>query len=326
MKDSEWSICINGKITDKQNAEKLKQVLQTIPPIPVVEIVKIESGRDGCVIIIHYGDKQFKYKITASIKDWKEHIYQNLFKAIRKEFNLESDFGLIDADPNKTQVHLFVQKHNKNRAKEALKSWFDGVDLNYLDPDIDKDELINAIGIKKKPHRKKILAEIHMLIKNNTQQNTDNNSYAKLDFKAKTIEPTTTIREDISDAPQSMDNPLIILLGITNYNNTNQDKLKPKNLYGIRTDINTYYKLWDEQFGYDIYPNINDSNWFKKENWTKNEISQFINAATKKLVNDKRYNGLIICLSGHGDNNNCIISSDGKYVNIIDDIQNKFKS
>eukprot|EP01084_Bolivina_argentea_P072316 131306_1 len=124
-----------------------------------------------------------------------------------------------------------------------------------------------------------------------------------------------------------MDNKLVILLGIVDYNTIpNETQTKPKNLYGIRNDINAYYKLWTEQFGYDIFPDANDPQWFKKENWTKQEVDEFLNESRIKLLNNKKYNGLIICLSGHGNNNNCIISSNGELINIINGIQNKFKN
>eukprot|EP01084_Bolivina_argentea_P072315 131302_1 len=124
-----------------------------------------------------------------------------------------------------------------------------------------------------------------------------------------------------------MDQKLVILLGIIDYNNNinNDDETMPKNLYGIRNDIDAYYKLWNDRFSYDVYPNTNDSKWFKKENWTKSEVKQFLNEAYAKLLNNNAYNGLIICLAGHGDNNKCIISSNGEYINIIDDIQTKFE-
>ena len=40
MDESEWIISINGTTIDKTDSEQLKQVLSTIPPIAVVEIMK----------------------------------------------------------------------------------------------------------------------------------------------------------------------------------------------------------------------------------------------------------------------------------------------
>ena len=40
MDETEWTISINDNIIDKTDSQQLKQILTSIPPTPIVEIIK----------------------------------------------------------------------------------------------------------------------------------------------------------------------------------------------------------------------------------------------------------------------------------------------
>eukprot|EP01083_Nonionella_stella_P119978 359054_1 len=158
LDDSEWSMQIGDDIADKENGERLQEILQRIPPIPVIQIVKTQISQDQYVITVHFGDQQFDYPLTSNPEDWDEVIYQDLVQTIRTKFNLQSEFALfedfggshVDIEAmddisesfdaiNSTKgikvLHLFVETEpeNTNRFKidatkdesDEMKLWFD---------------------------------------------------------------------------------------------------------------------------------------------------------------------------------------------------------
>eukprot|EP01083_Nonionella_stella_P124421 375669_1 len=46
LDDSKWAIQIGGDIVEKENGNKLKEILQRIPPIPLLQIVKIQISQE----------------------------------------------------------------------------------------------------------------------------------------------------------------------------------------------------------------------------------------------------------------------------------------
>eukprot|EP01083_Nonionella_stella_P071397 191728_1 len=96
LDDSEWSMQIGDDIADKENGERLQEILQRIPPIPVIQIVKTQISQDQYVITVHFGDQQFDYPLTSNPEDWDEVIYQDLVQTIRTKFNLQSEFALFE--------------------------------------------------------------------------------------------------------------------------------------------------------------------------------------------------------------------------------------
>eukprot|EP01084_Bolivina_argentea_P184865 318833_1 len=124
MDESEWMISINGITIHKSNSQQLKQVLSSIAPVPVVEIIKTEKVEDCYHIIIHYQHQNFDYKITEHQDDWNEQLYQDLQTLIRKKFNINSALQLyenidgneVDIDDTDDILDSFndVDKNDKN--------------------------------------------------------------------------------------------------------------------------------------------------------------------------------------------------------------------
>eukprot|EP01083_Nonionella_stella_P078261 214062_1 len=96
LDDSEWDMKIGGDIVEKGNGDKLKEILQRIPPVPVIQIVKTQISEDRYVITLHFGDQKFDYPLTGAPDDWNEDIYTDLVQTIRDKFNLQSEFALYE--------------------------------------------------------------------------------------------------------------------------------------------------------------------------------------------------------------------------------------
>eukprot|EP01083_Nonionella_stella_P071396 191727_1 len=105
LDDSEWSMQIGDDIADKENGERLQEILQRIPPIPVIQIVKTQISQDQFLITVHFEDQQFEYPLTSNPEDCDEEIYQDLLQIIRTKFNLQSEFALFE-DVGGIHVHI----------------------------------------------------------------------------------------------------------------------------------------------------------------------------------------------------------------------------
>eukprot|EP01084_Bolivina_argentea_P221950 375788_1 len=90
------------------------------------------TSSSGYIVAIHCKEKQFEYTLNAAKHDWDESMFQELQKGICKEFNLVSEFGLVDNnkvdiddmddlsdafDDQKTTVHLFVNHTSMHYAE-----------------------------------------------------------------------------------------------------------------------------------------------------------------------------------------------------------------
>eukprot|EP01084_Bolivina_argentea_P258460 435733_1 len=96
MDDSEWTIQINNKIIDKTDGDEFRQILSSIAPIAVVEIVTTKIDDNCYIIAVHYENKQFNHKIFTDKDDWDDETLDELKSAIRKQFNLDSEFLLYE--------------------------------------------------------------------------------------------------------------------------------------------------------------------------------------------------------------------------------------
>eukprot|EP01083_Nonionella_stella_P005968 17236_1 len=117
---------------------------------------------------------------------------------------------------------------------------------------------------------------------------------------------------------------LVVLLGIVDYR-SNEPRLScPTPLFGARIDVENHYTLWSGVPCVDIFPNKNDSKWYHKAHWSENDIEEFCNQSIRRL-RDKQYEGLIVCLLGHGDHRS-LVSSDGDLVDINSDILSRYST
>eukprot|EP01084_Bolivina_argentea_P216179 367298_1 len=109
MRETDWKIQINGNHIDKNNAEQLRDALQQLPPVPIIEIHKtIDSTHKqahaddiGYIITVHFRDKQYDFNLSANSDVWDESLYHNLQNKIKNIFNLSPEFELyedIDGD------------------------------------------------------------------------------------------------------------------------------------------------------------------------------------------------------------------------------------
>eukprot|EP01084_Bolivina_argentea_P274558 468021_1 len=111
----------------------------------------------------------------------------------------------------------------------------------------------------------------------------DSNGKTKLNSKPRkqkkqSTEETNNIKVD----KFMMENPLIILLPISQYFN-NFGSLR-----GVKYDTIANYRFWN-QLGYEVFPSREDDRWYGKMFWTKTEIIQYFdNIIDTKLLNDKR--------------------------------------
>ena len=111
----------------------------------------------------------------------------------------------------------------------------------------------------------------------------------------------------------------MILLGISKYD---QESLLC-NLGGVYTDLVKSEEFWANHYKCSKNNIFWDRN---KQHWLKEEINTFLLNAQKRLTRrtDLKINNLIICLFGHGNNENDLITSNGEFVSIADDIESKF--
>jgi len=77
-----------------------------------------------------------------------------------------------------------------------------------------------------------------------------------------------------------------------------------KNLKGARKDAETYYRVFGQKYGYDVFPTSKDRKWYGRRKWTRGHIQNFIKEG-RELLKDAdgglRYDSLIVAICGHGD-------------------------
>ena len=130
----------------------------------------------------------------------------------------------------------------------------------------------------------------------------------------------TAITAVSSIAPHySMNDPLIVIMGIGEYENNVMPSLN-----GVKMDyeniINTFVNHWKYKVFYQlsnnncIYSNdineINNNNNYKLH-WNDNEIDLFIEESRKYIVRNK-HNGLVFSISSHGDRGRVMYDSNGE--------------
>eukprot|EP01084_Bolivina_argentea_P145290 254686_1 len=101
MRQNKWQLSINSSIIDKNNPKLFGDILSTIPPIPVVEIIEKETNIDmslNCsyVVITHYGNTQFEYIMPKNMDEWDNNTYNDLLSSIKKHFDLNVKFDLFE--------------------------------------------------------------------------------------------------------------------------------------------------------------------------------------------------------------------------------------
>eukprot|EP01084_Bolivina_argentea_P158679 276397_1 len=95
---SQWTICIQSQVIDKNDMDKFKSILATIPPTAIVDVVwktdrkpvKIRQVKNMSkyLINVHFKDNKFIYKIYEDKDSWGEQIFNDLKSAISQQFNL----------------------------------------------------------------------------------------------------------------------------------------------------------------------------------------------------------------------------------------------
>eukprot|EP01084_Bolivina_argentea_P022351 41530_1 len=100
-------------------------------------------------------------------------------------------------------------------------------------------------------------------------------------------------------------NPLVLCIGISSYEYVSNANLETEiycqNLCGIDRDYENIKTLC-KFLNYDIYPQ------YDKYNWTQDDMITFLNERAQDIGNEnkKKYDGILVIISGHGYNKNII--------------------
>eukprot|EP01084_Bolivina_argentea_P156552 272855_1 len=162
------------------------------------------QNKDCLIITAHFGGQQYDYKFSADKENWNAKSYQDLYTAISDSFHCTSPIMFKDIDGNKFDIddindilnafdenesnkslHLFIEVASNGFNKYQM--WFNNVlqlpqyyqtfidggymDLDYMDENIDEQELIYDLKICNKLHRQKILKAIEELIRKKDTEN-----------------------------------------------------------------------------------------------------------------------------------------------------------
>ncbi|ETN99545.1 caspase-7 (C14 family), partial [Reticulomyxa filosa] len=135
-------------------------------------------------------------------------------------------------------------------------------------------------------------------------------------------EPTFKIRWISLQQPlmigkaKSIKNALVIMIAISEY----EDNKKWPNLESAKdTDINNFKYIFEQELNYEFVCN-------KEPKMNKDDVNEFLVdliAGHKLHKNKKQYDALIIIISGHGDEGDVLVMSDGEYLS-IDEIKSSF--
>eukprot|EP01084_Bolivina_argentea_P273387 465673_1 len=187
-------------------------------------------------------------------------------------------FETEQKEEQQTDFNQFTEWLLENNKLKEYYSLFIDNDINEWNviKNITNDEL-KEIGIKSLGNRKRILQKIKEI---------------KGDIDD----------DDIKNDGNVVNNVLAFVLGISEY-----DSDTFKNLPGVPIDIKNYRQLWEE-YGYDIYPNKSDKEWYNKTKWTEEDIFEFIEQGRELLISkyNKRqiiYESVIFIIACHGGNN-----------------------
>eukprot|EP01084_Bolivina_argentea_P001776 3276_1 len=97
MPNSQWSIQINGETIDKTDGSAFKQMLSSIPPIPILEIiVATQIDKNSYIVKVQYKEQTFDFKLFGDKEQWDKETFKELKQAIREEFDLQYEFILYE--------------------------------------------------------------------------------------------------------------------------------------------------------------------------------------------------------------------------------------
>ncbi|ETO10778.1 hypothetical protein RFI_26599 [Reticulomyxa filosa] len=126
----------------------------------------------------------------------------------------------------------------------------------------------------------------------------------------------TTFQPLLIGKTKTIKNALVIIIAISEYD----DNDKWKNLKNVREkDITNFKQLFEQVLNYEIVCNPSPK-------MTRGDILDFIDQVILNFrlrKNTKEYDGLILTICGHGENENMLVASDGKHVS-IDEIRSLF--
>eukprot|EP01084_Bolivina_argentea_P249429 417543_1 len=173
--DYSWKWPLNEEKND-ENIEQKKEILQKETAeqkliaesnpndVCIDESTEVkENSREWLMVVVHYNDRTFNYKLASIMKEWVNDDYLELISAVRKEFCLNRKFNLIenvasdeliidDIDDLKAAfqqddclttltVHLYVKINDEmdnkedeekieidiptDESKQKLKTWFE---------------------------------------------------------------------------------------------------------------------------------------------------------------------------------------------------------
>ncbi|ETO09620.1 caspase-8 [Reticulomyxa filosa] len=108
---------------------------------------------------------------------------------------------------------------------------------------------------------------------------------------------------------KTIKNAFVIMIAISEYN----DNSIWKNLKNVKEkDVKNFKQLFEQEMNYEIMCNSSPK-------MTKDEVDEFMDQVKinfKLRKNTNKYDGLIIIICGHGENENMLVASDGKHVSI----------
>ena len=111
-------------------------------------------------------------------------------------------------------------------------------------------------------------------------------------------------QSDNSNSYIKVRNPVVVILGIGAYDKNNLD-----DLLGVKFDYQNVIDVFTSKWNYKTFYYKTNDNF--KLHWTKDEIDQFFNEAKKNVI-DNNHDGLICCISCHGNKYGQILDSKGK--------------
>ncbi|ETO04902.1 hypothetical protein RFI_32494, partial [Reticulomyxa filosa] len=123
-------------------------------------------------------------------------------------------------------------------------------------------------------------------------------------------------RPIINEKHKIIKNPLVVMIAISEY----IDNTKWPNIPNVKDeDVKNFKQLFEEELKYQFVYNLSPR-------MTKVALQAFIDRLFVDFeirTNEKKYDGLIIIICGHGENGNRLVTSDGKNMS-IDDILKLF--
>jgi len=128
-------------------------------------------------------------------------------------------------------------------------------------------------------------------------------------------DPPTKMQVEYDPLPKKqVKNALVVMVGISEYQNPYHHLENVKN-----KDVKNFRRVFEEEFKYKF---VCTSNFI-----TKSDLQDFfeIEVIYKHQLrkNTNKYDALIIIICGHGENNNSLVTSDGKQIS-IESIANEF--